>query len=234
MKICSVCNAQNADDAQFCTSCGQVLTENTQQTNPTTLNKPVYEQPQNSQNQNYNAPNNQMNGNSNVNTIRPTGNGRFVNADEYTIATLKNGIAMNIISGEGFKNEDAILTNRRLYYNHKDGIINVRKCEEKIDVKDITGTKIVTFSPYGMLILSILMFLVGIAISGGVVSIISFTFVFLSIILIVVFVSLEKKYLKIEYAGGAIHFSVKKYGMQNIQLFQKCIHAVKDSIEDNK
>ena len=214
MKSCNKCNSQNADDAIFCAGCGQALSSNiaTQQT-------------PNSNSHDVNQ--------ANVNIIRPTGTGRFVNADEYAIATLENGVVMNMISGEGFKTEDAILTNRRLYYNHKEGIVSVKVQEEKVDVKDITGTKIASYSPYKLLIGSILAFLIAL-ISSSAAATITVVFILLALILLVLFFIGKKKHLKIEYPGGAIYFSVKKYGMKNIQLLQKCIHAVKDFIEDNR
>ena len=58
--------------------------------------------------------------------------------------------------------------------------------------------------------------------------------IILSVVAVFVFVFLKKKYLRIEYAGGSIHFSVKKYGIQNIQAFQRSIYAVKDSFEKGR
>ena len=228
MKICNICNSMNDDDSKFCLKCGNSFVQANPQMNQQT-------QQQNFQQQTQHQPNNNsQRAASGAKEIRPTGTGRFVNADEYVIATLENGIAMNLISGEGFRKEDAILTNRRLYYNHKDGIINVRECEEKVNVKDITGTKIASFSPYGFLVISIILFIVSIILSAlGAFAAFLYLLPTVLIFLILFFV-LKKKFLRIEYAGGAINFSVKKYGMQNIRLFQKSIHSVKDYIEDTK
>ena len=228
MKICNICNSMNDDDSKFCLKCGNSFVQANPQMNQQT-------QQQNFQQQTQHQPNNNsQRAASGAKEIRPTGTGRFVNADEYVIATLENGIAMNLISGEGFRKEDAILTNRRLYYNHKDGIINVRECEEKVNVKDITGTKIASFSAYGFLVISIIIFLLSIILSA-VGAFAAFLYLLpAALIFFILFFVLKKKFLRIEYAGGAINFSVKKYGMQNIQLFQKSIHSVKDYIEDTK
>lgn len=212
MKICDKCNTQNNDNARFCAVCGNMLdgVQNTQ-----AYTNPVHSLP--------------------VNELRPSGNGRFVSEDEYVVATLENGVMMNIISGEGFRREDAVLTNKRLYYNHKDGIVNIAECEEIVDVKDVTGTKITRFDPYGILIIAGLLFIAGLIInangSGGPAM---FFGIILSVVAAFVFVFLKKKYLRIEYAGGSIHFSVKKYGIQNIQAFQRSIYAVKDSFEKGR
>lgn len=209
MKICDKCNTQNNDNARFCAVCGNML-EGMHET-------PVYSRPV------QNLP---------INELRPTGQGRFVDADEYVVATLENGVMMNIISGEGFRREDAVLTNKRLYYKHKDGIVNITECEEIVDVKDVTGTKITSFDPYGMLIFAALLFIAGIIVDSNAHSgPWLFIGIILSVVTIFLFVFLKKKYLRIEYAGGAIHFSVKKYGIQNIQAFQRSIYAVKDSYE---
>lgn len=212
MKICDKCNTQNNDNARFCAVCGNAL-DGVQNTPKYT--NPVHSLP--------------------VNELRPSGNGRFVSEDEYVVATLENGVMMNIISGEGFRREDAVLTNKRLYYNHKDGIVNIAECEEIVDVKDVTGTKITRFDPYGILIIAGLLFIAGLIInangSGGPAM---FFGIILSVVAVFVFVFLKKKYLRIEYAGGSIHFSVKKYGIQNIQAFQRSIYAVKDSFEKGR
>ena len=229
MKICNICNSMNDDDSKFCLKCGNSFVQANPQMNQQT-------QQQNFQQQTQHQPNNNsQRAASGAKEIRPTGTGRFVNADEYVIATLENGIAMNLISGEGFRKEDAILTNRRLYYNHKDGIINVRECEEKVNVKDITGTKIASINPLGFLILSIIALILALIVAAG--SGVFGTFFAIlptAVMFFVLYLILKKKFLRIEYAGGAINFSVKKYGMQNIRLFQKSIHSVKDYIEDTK
>ena len=125
-----------------------------------------------------------------------------------------------------------MLTNKRLYYNHKTGILNIRAQEEKVNVKDITGSKITDFNPLGILILSILLLVLGI------IFILDDTdywfFLPVALVLALVYYFAKKSYLKIEYAGGSIFFSVKKYGKENIQRFQKCIYAVKDHIDANE
>lgn len=227
MKICNICQTMNDDDSKFCLKCGNSFVQANPQMNQQAQQPNIQQQTQ------QQPSDNSQRAASSTKEITPTGTGRFVNADEYVIATLENGIAMNLISGEGFKKEDAILTNRRLYYNHKDGIINVRRCEEKVNVKDITGTKITSFSPFGFLITSIISLLLSLLTSFELPDLMYYA-IPLAIVFFILFFSLKKKFLRIEYAGGSINFSVKKYGMQNIQAFQKSIHSVKDYIEDTK
>ena len=122
-----------------------------------------------------------------------------------------------------------------MYYNHKTGIINIRTQEEKVDIKDITGTKIANFNPIGIFILSILSLVIGVIAALSEEDFEAFLpFLPIFLVLFLVYMFVRKSHLRIEYAGGAIYFSVKKYGKANIRNFQKCIYAVKDHIEANK
>lgn len=206
--ICNNCGTQNSDDAQFCVGCGMnFYTDNTYTSNQNGQTYPIQ------------------------NIYVPQGNGIFVNADEQLVATLKNGRAANILSGEGFRNEDAVITNRRLYYNHTDGLINTKRVERKIDIKDITGTRIEDNQPRMLLILAALMGVIGLftAING---SGEGFMICLLwAVIFGVSYILAVKKHLRIDYAGGYVSFSVKNYSMENVQEFQRCIHALKDTMQ---
>lgn len=213
MKTCPSCGYNNTDDSLFCTSCGNMLASECSQAQTSTSADTMKDD--------------------RINIVFPNSSS-FVSSDEYVVATLSNGMALNLISGEGLKTEDAILTNKRLYYNHQTGVFNISTQEEKVNVKDITGSKIASFNPIGILIMSILFFVVGI------ISILSRIFGFVQIFLPIAFVLFllyfitKKSHLKIEYAGGAIYFSVKKYGKENIRMFQKSIYAIKDYIDSNQ
>ncbi|MBE6709047.1 MAG: zinc ribbon domain-containing protein [Ruminococcaceae bacterium] len=206
MRICTSCGHNNSDTAAFCALCGNPLVAGP------------------ADNSDYTQQNDRINFDFSENNV-------FVSNDEYVVATLKNGIVNNILSGEGIKTEDAVLTNKRLYYNHKTGIINIHTQEEKVNIKDITGSKIATFNPVGLLILSILLFLVGFIGLFAKEEEVAVAFIPATLLLIVYFI-VKKSHLKIEYAGGSIYFSVKKYGQKNIRNFQKCIYAVKDHLSE--
>lgn len=167
----------------------------------------------------------------NVNSPDPI---TFISGDEHEIAKLSNSAVTNLIAGEGFKSEGAVLTNKRLYYNHKSGIINVRTQEEIVDVKDITGTKIANFNPLLFLILAGLSVIVGIigAIAGEE-AVMILAGLAVALVLVAVYFITKKSHLRVEYAGGAIYFSVKKYGKENVLKFQKQIHIAKAELEAN-
>ena len=166
----------------------------------------------------------------------PSG-GIFVDADEKVVATLRNGILLNILSGEGLKGEDAILTNKRLYYNHRSGLISYVRVEEKIDVADITGTKISDSNPLGLLIFAILLAVIAFVIGGiGIAQAQTaalapaFGIFLVALFFLIIYLIALKKHLRIEYAGGFIQFSVKGYKMENVRAFQKSIHALKEQL----
>lgn len=136
-------------------------------------------------------------------------------------------------SGEGLKKEQAVLSDKRLYYNHRKGIVDTTATRECVNVADITGTKITDNKQISLLIFAGLLFVIGLIISatssgfgGGV------WFGYLAgiaIVLVIVFFVTWNKYLDIEYPGGRIRLKVKKYGMKNIIAFQKSIYRVKDA-----
>ena len=86
------------------------------------------------------------------------GKGRLVSSDEQVVATLRNDFVDNLITGEGFKNEDAMITNKRLYYKHTKGLIDRYQVEEIVNLEDITGVKILNANPLFLLILAGLFF----------------------------------------------------------------------------
>ncbi len=214
MKICPVCRHSNADESTFCLACGNKLADEGRQVQTI---KPAVNQQKDR-----------------INVAFPQNND-FVSNDEYVVATLSNGVVLNLVSGEGFKTEDAVLTNKRLYYNHKTGILNIQTQEEKVNIKDITGSKITNYNPLGIFILAIFVAVFGLfgSIAASDFEIFPI-FLLASLFLFVVYLFIKKSHLKIEYAGGSIYFSVKKYGKENIIKFQKSIYAVKDHIESNQ
>lgn len=153
MGFCSNCGAQWVETQTFCAKCGKTL---------------PHKQPTNS-NPSAEAGNS---GNAKVFVIEgqpeytsSTGSRGFVSPDEVFRYSLKNGVILNLISGEGWKKEDAIITNKRLYYNGKIiklvGGLSVYRGEAIADLDDITGTKIVEEKPVWRIALAILSLIFG-------------------------------------------------------------------------
>jgi hypothetical protein len=164
-----------------------------------------------------------------------TGATGFVGSTEGGSFSLKNGRFMNILSGEGFVKEDAIITDRRLYYSARSGLVNINSREEVVDIADITGTKITDFKPYSLFIYAGLVFLIALILNGitheGWMTMIG---LLLAGILVATFFIAKKSHLRIEYAGGNINFSVKKYGLQNVRAFQRQIYIAKEKLNKQK
>lgn len=219
---CPKCGMENVANATFCAKCGAQLTAaNTQPQQPSYYAA------------GYNAA--PAAGGNASDLSMPSPDQVLVDKDETVLATLKNGMALNYISGEGLRNERAFVTNKRLYYYYKQGIINVINSENKINVEDITATKIVSNSPYGLLIVGGLIALIGLIVAIGgdfyddeVASILSGTLI-PAVGMIVAFFLARKRHMRVEYAGGSINFSVKGYSMKNVRDFQNMIYKAKDS-----
>lgn len=156
----------------------------------------------------------------------------FVDQNEVPLFSLENGNLMNVVSGEGIKKETAIITDKRLYYTHKRGILNIVSEDEKIDPEDITGTKIIERNPTSLLIFAAIAFIVCILVfaSEEIAAGIGLGLV-IALALIISYFSLHKKYLYIEYAGGNIHFSLIGYKKENISNFQNTIYFAKDKLK---
>ena len=166
----------------------------------------------------------------------------FVDPSESAVATLQNGALQNIVSGEGYQDEDAVVTQKRLYYRRKKGILNITHEEDVIDLNDITATKIIARNPYSLLVIAGVLFLfalIGFAgysrMGNGSISaaFLVGTLVYV-LYFVVLFFVLKKKYLLVEYAGGRIFFTVKKYRMENVRSFQQAIYKMKHAEPETK
>lgn len=160
--------------------------------------------------------------------VSSTGATGFVDPSEKAICSLKNGYGLNLIAGEGWKSEDSVITDKRLYYYGDQGIISKVKQEEIVDLEDITGVSITYFRPWFFIFFGIVSLIAGIAVREMMVRVI---FLLSGLFLFLLFAVLSKSFLRIEYAGGSIRFSVKKYGLNNVRVFQRCIFARKDQMK---
>jgi len=166
----------------------------------------------------------------------------LVDPSEKIRFSLKNGFLTNAISSEGFINEDAIITDKRLYYNVTSWNLLIKnRTEMKIDLDDITATTITDSNPYIFLIIGAILFFALFSIKTMETQ---FFAVLAAVISVLEWVMMRKTYFKIEYAGGssmggmrnngALYFSVKEYGMDTVRAFQKEIHLAKAEINRKK
>lgn len=162
----------------------------------------------------------------------------FVDTKEKLIATLENGMALRFFTGEGLTKNQAVLSNKRMYYNHRRGLISDMSSRSSINVKDITGTTVKRSNPLFILIIAGICLLASIIIacsinssdlsmfvnSGGIVGI---GFI-LALVLCWIYVGKKGNYFIVQYAGGNIKLKVKTYSTQEMLNFQKKIYALQD------
>lgn len=160
--------------------------------------------------------------------VSSTGATGFVDPSERAICSLKNGYGLNLIAGEGWKSEDSVITDKRLYYYGNEGIISKVKQEEIVNLEDITGISITYFRPWICVILGVLTLIPAVAVQETMLTLVIGLF---AVILFLAFAILSKSFLRIDYAGGSIRFSVKKYGLDNVRVFQRSIFAQKDKLK---
>ena len=168
----------------------------------------------------------------------------LVDPNEKIRYSLKNGYLINAISNEGFISEDAVITDKRIYYNITSmGLVKYRT-EMKIDLQDITATTITDSNPVILLVLGALLGIAGVigSISDAPIGL-WVGFLVGALVLVAYWYMLRKTYFKIEYAGGssngfqnsgALYFSVKKYGMDAVRNFQRELHLAKSQLDEKK
>ena len=149
---------------------------------------------------------------------------KFIDEREVAVADLKNGYVNKILSGEGLMEENAIVTNRRIYYNRKSGMLMRIEERDKVNVEDVTGIKIARARSYAWTVIGIIAAVVFIILGQVLAGIAT------AVVGIIVDLIITKNYLSIEYAGGHVRFSVKKYSMENVSAFQEAVFRVKDSL----
>ncbi len=202
--LCPKCGHNNADQSTFCLQCGNKLNteaEKSQNANP---------------------------------AAAPTTDDIFISADEHVVATIKNGMAINLLTGEGIKSEKAIVSNKRVYYRNMK--VNVGKGSAAnnsnagdyvVNIKDVTGTRITSNNPWGLLVFAALLLIA--AIAAKIYALILVTLIFAAMY----FLS-RRTLLEVQYAGGVIRFDLKGYSMKNVRAFRNAIYTVKDSIDAGK
>ena len=245
---CPNCGAENENGSAFCVVCGSRLdVQDTvsqgyqepegyqQQTQYEYQEQTEYQQQQNQQQAEYQQPNNNP-GRKDVNPgylpksdpiFLKLGNGLDAE-DEYVVATLSNGGVRNLMTGDGVMSESIFVTNRRLYYNYNSGIFTKDRVSERVDIKDITGTKVRAFSPNLLLVLAVIAIIGTMFFGGQVVIIIGIP---AAVVFLIIWAASRKQELLIQYAGGHIAMNVQGYSRKQVLKFQSIIHALKDQVE---
>ncbi len=240
---CPNCGAENENGSAFCVVCGSRLDvqDNVsqgyqepegyqQQMQYEYQEQTEYQQQQNQQQQNNNP------GRKDVNPgylpksdpiFLKLGNGLDAE-DEYVVATLSNGVVRNLMTGDGVMSESIFVTNRRLYYNYNSGFFTKDRASDRVDIKDITGTKVNDFSPNLLLVLAVIAIIGAMFLGGLGVIIIG---IGVAAVFFIIWAASRKQELLIQYAGGHIAMNVQGYSRKQVLKFQSIIHALKDQVE---
>ena len=245
---CPNCGAENENGSAFCVVCGSRLDvqDNVsqgyqepegyqQQMQYEYQEQTEYQQQQNQQQAEYQQQNNNQ-GHKDVNPgylpksdpiFLKLGNGLDAE-DEYVVATLSNGVVRNLMTGDGVMSESIFVTNRRLYYNYNSGIFTKNRASDRVDIKDITGTKVNDFSPNLLLVLAVIAIIGAMFLGGLGVIIIG---IGVAAVFFIIWAASRKQELLIQYAGGHIAMNVQGYSRKQVMKFQSIIHALKDQVE---
>lgn len=175
----------------------------------------------------------------------------FVSADEKPRYSLKNGYLANMIGAFDMKTNDAVITNKRVYFNAMSWRnLTKSRTEMIVDLEDITGTMVSRVRSYGLLLLGILLALVGTIFafffSDKSTYFVGATVASYLVSICVLFIWLATNVLtkrtlfKIEYSGGgsgsfgqsgSINFDVNMYSLKSVKEFQNEIFRAKDELK---
>ena len=170
----------------------------------------------------------------------------FIAPDETVQATIGVSYIQNFMSGEGFKNGAAILTDRRLYYFGRSFSkvgreINTSTEECIVSVEDISFTRFVHGSPISLLIAAVASFVLAALLfistwgstddSAGMMGFLILIFLILGAVLLVAYFAGRKTVMDIAFPGGIYCFDARWHSLSNMREFQRQIHLVKDRIK---
>jgi hypothetical protein len=259
--VCYACGALNSDDAKFCVECGGILETPQEQNNAQqSYEEPVYqEQARRSQPEAYEETAYQSQPESYEEPVyqsQPEAEGdrrkkiqipnlhgqfgQFADPREIAVATLGTGILKNGAADGQCRGQLAVLTNKRLYYRYTMGLLNRRTVDSRINVRDITATGVRDQNIIGWIVLAIIaacVILWAVVASGGDLGtsygLIAVWALAVAAISLILYFLTKRKFLRIEYDGGHVDFSVKPYNIGAVRDFACCIHIMKDQLMED-
>ncbi|MBO4687621.1 MAG: zinc ribbon domain-containing protein [Clostridiales bacterium] len=234
-KVCPACGRLGLEGSDFCGECGNRLVEAPASPVPAAV-------PQVSA----------QTGVPQTNTVLNKRDARVISTEEKSGFSLKNGYISHMVTAGELIKDDALITEKRLYYNQTQWTLFSKKTvETRLDVEDISATTLVHNNPWNFValaVLSLIVFVIDIILAQNKVwddlpSIASVSIMFTPLILMVVFLVLwlyfRQSYFKVEYASGngkgndssgVLVIPVRFYGIERIREFQKQIYLAKDAV----
>lgn len=243
MKKCPNCAQQNSDASQFCENCGAFL-------GTTSFMEKIFDFLSNSGKltQEF-SPAEVPPSNAHAQKLGEKHSKVFIAQDETIQAAIGVGYVQNYMSGAGFKNGAAILTDKRLYYFGRSFSsvgrgTNTTTEEGIVSVDEITFTRFVHGSPLSYLVTAIIFFLLGLILFGsvvgtssefsGVLGAIGLVLAFLGIVFFAAYFAGRCTVLEIAFPGGKYCFNSRWHSAESMREFQRQIHMVKDSLKANQ
>lgn len=255
MKLCPKCFTENYDDTKFCENCGQDLSRVPIQD----VKEDIYDKCMNvvikicdAISNVFGVPSKTAKVLSDEKTISShqekigISGDNYINPDETTQALIGVSYVQSYMSGAGFKNGAAILTDERLYYFGKSystigkGMSSSTE-EAVISVEDITLTRFVHSNSVGKLVIAISLFVLccmffstafGSSNNMGVImGTAGFLCFLLGILSLVSYVLGRGTVLEIAFPGGKYCLDSRWHSKSNMREFQRHIHLVKDNLK---
>ncbi len=156
--------------------------------------------------------------------------GLLVDDDERVLATLRSGVVLNVLSGDGLYKEEAFVTNKRLYYCGKQGASSAFSMDAKVDLENISAVKVCRIEHNWMVLLAVIACVFGsLTVTAGEIEYSAILFAAAVFATIAYFLT-AKKSLCVEYAGGNVTFGIKGYTMKSVREFQNTILRAKAAI----
>lgn len=221
---CPRCGKENKSGATFCAGCGAKFVVMSNTRNPR---------------QNAGTP---LSGypmaHVNPANVSPAANastsGLLVDSDERVLATLKNGVVRNAISGDGLYKEEAFVTNKRLYYFGAHGVGSAFSMDAKVDLENISAVKVCKRAYDWLILVAVIAGLYGMVIAVGDEIENSFIAFGVAVLAVIAYFLTARKSMCVEYAGGNVTFGIKGYTMKNVRSFQNTIFKAKAAITGKK
>lgn len=167
--------------------------------------------------------------------------------EETVQAQISQDKLHGFISGNGIREVNAVVTNKKVVVDREDGLISKASGTETIDIKDITGVKILNNRPWFMLGVGCLLVLLGLvflliskaskealpenawaAVGAFFVRTPAVSLVSFGIIVLITVYFRFRKVIIIQYAGGDIKMRFKYIDYSEVEQFKDAILATKE------
>lgn len=236
MKQCPICGHPSPDDSEFCGNCGNRIDGQ----------KDIFDVYDSIKGTVGALFGNRAKSSWNEGTysVAQGGSDNFISPDETVQAVIGVSYIESLMSGAGFKNGAAILTNKRLYYFGRSFStigkgINTATEEGVISVDEITSTRFVHGSPLSYLIAAVAFLLPGIMLFGrsfgsaeefaGIAGTIGLIFVLFGVLSLITYFAGRSTVLEIAFPGRKYWFDSRWHSASSMREFQRQIHLVKDN-----